>query len=222
MCNICMKALCKKCVRERQYGITCSPKCDKQLSKNRQSSGDFDGFVSETIDIANSTHSSYYALTVLLFVACGIGMLVLTFFSGPGRDIAIITAIIFFSLALITFFMWKKSKFPNLIHKSIRDSNSLEPLDINISLFNENPKNDLVAIRLYNDDKTTMDFIVNILEQYFNFNQEEAIKLMLKIHTQGDSIIQWVEPEAATKVIKQIESEASKRGYPFKIKIEYT
>jgi ATP-dependent Clp protease adaptor protein ClpS len=43
----------------------------------------------------------------------------------------------------------------------------------------------LFKVVLINDDFTPMDFVVEILTDYFNMNEEKATQVMLQGHTQG-------------------------------------
>ena len=45
-----------------------------------------------------------------------------------------------------------------------------------------------IALYLLNDDFTSMDFVVKILIMYFNKNNHEAEKLMMKVHTYGKAL----------------------------------
>jgi hypothetical protein len=38
---------------------------------------------------------------------------------------------------------------------------------------------------LHNDDFTTMEFVIEVLETIFNLSVPEAIRVMLEVHTQG-------------------------------------
>lgn len=43
----------------------------------------------------------------------------------------------------------------------------------------------LYKVVLFNDDYTPMDFVVEVLEVFFNMDREKATKIMLTVHTQG-------------------------------------
>lgn len=43
----------------------------------------------------------------------------------------------------------------------------------------------LYKVMLLNDDFTPMDFVVEILTDFFNMSRERATQVMLQVHTQG-------------------------------------
>src|SRR3954463_2821373 len=43
----------------------------------------------------------------------------------------------------------------------------------------------LFKVLLHNDDYTTMEFVVWVLESVFNMPEEQAIQVMLNVHLQG-------------------------------------
>jgi ATP-dependent Clp protease adaptor protein ClpS len=47
----------------------------------------------------------------------------------------------------------------------------------------EEPK--LFRVLLHNDDYTTMEFVVYVLQSVFNLDEEKAIQVMLNVHVKG-------------------------------------
>ncbi len=46
----------------------------------------------------------------------------------------------------------------------------------------------MYAVIMLNDDYTPMDFVVEVLQGYFNKTPEQATQIMLKVHTQGSAV----------------------------------
>lgn len=69
---------------------------------------------------------------------------------------------------------------------------------------------------LLNDDFTTMEFVVKVLQLFFNMTKPKANKIMLKIHNYGSAICGVYPYEVAeTKVIEVINF-AKQNQYPLK------
>ncbi|CAD6874294.1 ATP-dependent Clp protease adapter ClpS [Methylomonas fluvii] len=59
----------------------------------------------------------------------------------------------------------------------------------------------LYKVMLLNDDFTPMDFVVEILTDFFNMSQEKATQVMLQVHTQGVGVCgTYTKDVAETKV----------------------
>ncbi len=86
-------------------------------------------------------------------------------------------------------------------------SHDIQPID-NDDLAVETAKPKLQRPPLYNvillnDDYTPMEFVVHILEDFFSFNREDAIRVMLKVHTEGKGLCgQYSRDVAETKVAR--------------------
>ena len=52
----------------------------------------------------------------------------------------------------------------------------------------ETKKPELFKVLLLNDDYTTMDFVVEVLESIFNKGPAEAFRIMMAVHTQGKGL----------------------------------
>ncbi len=73
---------------------------------------------------------------------------------------------------------------------------------------------------IYNDDYTTMEFVVDILITIFNKTIEEANNLMLDVHVKGQGIAGiYVHNIAVTKANETIRR-ARSEGFPLKVGVE--
>ena len=43
-------------------------------------------------------------------------------------------------------------------------------------------------VLMHNDDFTTTDFVVDVLQRFFSFDVERAVALMLKVHHEGQAV----------------------------------
>ncbi len=73
---------------------------------------------------------------------------------------------------------------------------------------------------LINDDYTTMDFVIHVLQKFFHKNFEEANKIMLSVHHQGRGVCGLYPYDiAATKVV-QVTDYARKGEMPLRCVME--
>jgi len=78
----------------------------------------------------------------------------------------------------------------------------------------------LYRVMLLNDDYTTMDFVVEVLEQVFQKGPAEAFRLMMQVHAQGSAICGVYTYEIAETKVDIIRDLAKTEGVPLQAKIE--
>lgn len=78
----------------------------------------------------------------------------------------------------------------------------------------------LYAVIIYNDEVTTMDFVVMILNKVFNKTLDEATYLMLEIHQSGKGVAGIYLLDIAVTKKNQADILSLKNDYPLKITIE--
>jgi ATP-dependent Clp protease adaptor protein ClpS len=84
----------------------------------------------------------------------------------------------------------------------------------------ETKKPSMYKVLLHNDDYTTMDFVVMILETVFHKDQVEASKIMLNVHQQGVGVAGvFTRDIAETKVIL-VHELARKNEFPLRCSME--
>lgn len=71
-------------------------------------------------------------------------------------------------------------------------------------------------VLLLNDDYTTMDFVVSILETVFRKSPAEAVQIMLAIHNRGSGVCGVFTKEIAEMKISQVHDRARREGFPLK------
>jgi ATP-dependent Clp protease adaptor protein ClpS len=79
---------------------------------------------------------------------------------------------------------------------------------------------DLFRVLLLNDDYTTMDFVVEILESIFNKPPAEAFRIMMQVHTQGQGMCGVYPFEIAETKVATVEERARDNGFPLKAVME--
>lgn len=78
----------------------------------------------------------------------------------------------------------------------------------------ETKKPELYRVLLLNDDYTTMDFVVQILETIFNKPPAEAYRIMMAVHTQGKGLCGVYPHEVAETKVASVIDLARTNGFP--------
>jgi ATP-dependent Clp protease adaptor protein ClpS len=78
----------------------------------------------------------------------------------------------------------------------------------------------LYKVLLHNDDYTTMEFVVAVLESVFSKSPAEAYRIMMHVHTQGVGIAGIYPFEVAETKVALVDERAKDAGHPLKCSIE--
>ncbi|MBC8317442.1 MAG: ATP-dependent Clp protease adapter ClpS [Desulfobulbaceae bacterium] len=78
----------------------------------------------------------------------------------------------------------------------------------------------LYKVLLHNDDYTTMEFVVMVLESIFHKSAEEATKIMLNVHQQGIGIAGVYTREIADTKITIVHDIARRNEFPLRCSME--
>ena len=81
-------------------------------------------------------------------------------------------------------------------------------------------RTELYKVLLLNDDYTTMDFVVEVLETIFNKQPAEAFRIMMMVHTQGRGLCGVYPHEIAETQVEAVVSTAREHGFPLKAAME--
>lgn len=73
---------------------------------------------------------------------------------------------------------------------------------------------------IYNDDFTTMDFVVMILRQVFLKSEEEANALMLKVHHSDKAVVGIYTYDIAMSKVRKATEMAREEGFPLRLTVE--
>ena len=78
----------------------------------------------------------------------------------------------------------------------------------------------LYKVRLLNDDYTPMEFVVHVLERFFNKNREDATRIMLHVHHNGVSICGIFTFEVAETKVAQVIEFSRQNQHPLQCTME--
>jgi ATP-dependent Clp protease adaptor protein ClpS len=78
----------------------------------------------------------------------------------------------------------------------------------------------MYKVILLNDDYTPMDFVVQVLEIYFNKTREEAMTVMLQVHKTGSGLAGVFTFEIAETKVNQVLNAARQAQHPLQCTME--
>jgi ATP-dependent Clp protease adaptor protein ClpS len=78
----------------------------------------------------------------------------------------------------------------------------------------------LYRVLLHNDDFTTMEFVIRVLESIFNMPEDQAVQVMLNVHLRGIGIAGIYTYEIAETKIEQTTALAQEHEYPLLVTME--
>jgi ATP-dependent Clp protease adaptor protein ClpS len=72
----------------------------------------------------------------------------------------------------------------------------------------------MYQVVLLNDDYTPMEFVVEVIQEFFNKDRETATQIMLKIHLDGKGICGVFSKDVAATKVDQVTEASRKNGHP--------
>jgi len=78
----------------------------------------------------------------------------------------------------------------------------------------------LYKVLLLNDDYTTMDFVVEVLQQVFQKSEGDAHRIMLNVHHNGFGVCGLYPREIAETKIDMVDNLSREKGFPLKCAME--
>jgi ATP-dependent Clp protease adaptor protein ClpS len=75
-------------------------------------------------------------------------------------------------------------------------------------------------VMLHNDDYTTMEFVMEILEQVFQKSPAEAYRIMMKVHLEGLGVAGIFPHEVAETKVETVHDLARQNGFPLRASLE--
>ncbi|MDO8299640.1 ATP-dependent Clp protease adapter ClpS [Lacisediminimonas sp.] len=78
----------------------------------------------------------------------------------------------------------------------------------------------MYQVLLLNDDYTPMEFVVAIIQEYFNKDRETATQIMLKVHRDGRGMCGVYPKDIASTKVELVLAHARKAGHPLQCVME--
>ena len=81
-------------------------------------------------------------------------------------------------------------------------------------------KPSLYKVLILNDDYTPMEFVIEVLEKFFQKNREEATQIMLHVHQRGVGVCGIYAYDLAETKAMQVMNYARKYEHPLQVQLE--
>ena len=78
----------------------------------------------------------------------------------------------------------------------------------------------LYRVLMMNDDYTPMEFVIEVLEKFFQKNREEATQIMLHVHQRGVGVCGIYAYDLAETKAMQVMNYARKHEHPLQVQLE--
>jgi ATP-dependent Clp protease adaptor protein ClpS len=72
----------------------------------------------------------------------------------------------------------------------------------------------MYQVVMLNDDYTPMEFVVVVIQEFFNKDREQATQIMLQIHLDGKGVCGVYSRDVAATKVDQVLDAAKKAGHP--------
>ncbi len=80
----------------------------------------------------------------------------------------------------------------------------------------------MFKVMLLNDDYTPMEFVVLVLQKFFDMSRERAAQVMLKVHREGIGICGVFPQDIAATKVQQVAAYSRKHQHPLQCVMEET
>ena len=78
----------------------------------------------------------------------------------------------------------------------------------------------LYRVLLHNDDYTTREFVVHVLQLVFHLGEQDSIRVMLHVHHNGVGVAGVFTKEVAETKIQRVEQLAKEQEFPLRLTME--
>jgi len=95
-----------------------------------------------------------------------------------------------------------------------------EEADVNVATRPTTKEPRRYQVVLHNDDYTTMEFVVHVLQKFFYKSETEATQIMLHVHHKGYGIVGLFVRDVAETKASQVMDYAKEHGHPLRCTAE--
>tara|TARA_B100000029_G_scaffold417660_1_gene422378 strand:+ start:134 stop:526 length:393 start_codon:yes stop_codon:yes gene_type:complete len=117
-----------------------------------------------------------------------------------------------------TWILQDRDRLPVL--QSGQDSQNDVALGLAVKTKERTKKPSMYKVLMLNDDYTPMEFVIHVLESFFNKSTDEATRIMLHVHQRGIGLCGVFTYEVAETKVSQTMDLARKHDHPLQCTIE--
>lgn len=103
----------------------------------------------------------------------------------------------------------------NMLKKQVINNMEQEQTNIKNTTKYRVPR--MYKVIMLNDDYTTMDFVVMVLEKIFHLPSDRAQQVMMTIHTEGQAVVGVYTLDIAKTKVGQVTIMAQEEGFPLRL-----
>ncbi len=78
----------------------------------------------------------------------------------------------------------------------------------------------LYKVIMLNDDYTPMEFVVHVLEKYFQIGRDAAVEIMMTVHLKGAAVVGVFTYEVAETKVAAVMDDARRHEHPLTCRME--
>ena len=78
----------------------------------------------------------------------------------------------------------------------------------------------MYRVLMHNDDYTTREFVVEVLQRVFHHSEGDAVRIMLHVHYNGLGVAGIFTREVAETKVRTVEQLAREREFPLRMSME--
>jgi ATP-dependent Clp protease adaptor protein ClpS len=128
---------------------------------------------------------------------------------------------IYYNRSMLTLSTTKRNAFTAGSGDKDGDATTVPPhTNIAVKPKPETKKPSMYKVLLLNDDYTPMEFVVLVLETFFNKSREEATRIMLHVHRKGVGLCGVFTYEVAETKVTQVMDSARQAQHPLQCTME--
>jgi len=76
------------------------------------------------------------------------------------------------------------------------------------------------AVYFHNDDFTPQEFVIHVLQEYYNKSFRDASTIMITVHNSDKAIVDLYTKEVAVQKVKETSDHARSEGFPLLVTCE--